>query len=113
CLSIFDIDPKELAQRDAYFARELGEATLFGSGAQFQQASDHAVMEDKAFDELPLLKGLQGRAWRQLGTSGSGNHFAEFGVVEIDEADLILNIPADKYIGLLTHSGSRALGANI
>src|SRR5436190_16415920 len=57
CLSVFDIDPKELAQRDAYFAKELGEATLFGSGAQFQQALDHEVMENKAFDELPLLKG--------------------------------------------------------
>jgi len=113
CLSIFDIDPKELAQRDAYFARELGEATLFGTGAQFQQASDHEVMENKAFDELPLLKGLQGRAWKQLGTSGSGNHFAEFGVVEVDEADKSLNIPAGRYIGLLSHSGSRALGANI
>jgi tRNA-splicing ligase RtcB len=113
CLSIFDIDPKELTQRDTYFARELGEATLFGSGAQFQQASDHEVMENKAFDELPLLKGLQGRAWKQLGTSGSGNHFAEFGVVEIDEADSVLNIPAGRYISLLTHSGSRALGANI
>ncbi|HEY6979006.1 MAG TPA: RtcB family protein [Chitinophagaceae bacterium] len=113
CLSIFDIDPKELTQRDVYFARELGEATLFGSGAQFQQASDHEIMENKAFDELPLLKGLQGRAWKQLGTSGSGNHFAEFGVVEIDEADSVLNISAGRYIGLLTHSGSRALGANI
>jgi tRNA-splicing ligase RtcB len=113
CLSIFDIDPKELTKRDTYFARELGEATLFGSGAQFQQASDHEVMENKAFDELPLLKGLHGRAWKQLGTSGSGNHFAEFGVVEIDEADSVLNIPAGRYISLLTHSGSRALGANI
>src|SRR4051812_35603320 len=113
CLSIFDIAPKELAQRDAYFARELNEATLFGSGAQFQQASDHEVMENKAFDELPLLKGLQGRAWKQLGTSGSGNHFAEFGVVEVDEADSILKVPEGRYIGLLTHSGSRALGANI
>lgn len=113
CLSIFDINPKELAQRDAYFARELNEATLFGSGAQFQQASDHAVIENKAFDELPLLKGLQGRAWKQLGTSGSGNHFAEFGMVEINEADSVLNIPAGNYLGLLTHSGSRALGANI
>lgn len=113
CLSVFDIDPKELVQREAYFAREIGEATLFGSGAQFKQANDHEVMENKAFDEIGLLKGLQGRAWRQLGSSGSGNHFVEFGVVEIAERDEILKLDPGSYVGLLSHSGSRALGANI
>ncbi len=32
CLSIFDIDPKELIQREQYYTRELNEATLFGGG---------------------------------------------------------------------------------
>ena len=113
CLSIFDIDPKELITKENYFVREINEATLFGSGAMFKQGHDHEVMEDELFSEMPLLKGLHGRAWRQLGTSGSGNHFVEFGVVEIDEPDDVLNVPAGKYLGLLSHSGSRALGANI
>lgn len=113
CLSIFDIDVKDLTQREAFFTRELGEATLFGSGAQFQHAEDHEVMDNKLFFELPLLKGLHTRAWKQLGSSGSGNHFAEFGIIEIDETDATLNIPAGTYVGFLTHSGSRALGANI
>jgi len=113
CLSIFDIDPKELIQKENYFTREINEATLFGAGGQFQQASDHEVMERKEFDELALLKGLQGRAWKQLGSSGSGNHFVEFGIVEINEKDEVLNIEPGKYVGLLSHSGSRALGANI
>ena len=113
CLSVFDINPKELIQREHFFTRELNEATLFGSGAIFEDASDHEVMERNEFSELPLLKGLQTRAWKQLGSSGSGNHFAEFGVVEIGEKDNILGIDAGIYVGLLTHSGSRALGANI
>ncbi len=113
CLSVFDINPKELAQRDQYFTRELHEATLFGSGVQFNEAADHEVMERKEFDELPLLKGLQGRAWKQLGSSGGGNHFVEFGMVEISQKDEILGIEPDWYLGLLSHSGSRALGANI
>src|SRR5688572_24764087 len=85
CLSVFDIDPKELVQKEHYFTRELNEATLFGSGSLFENPSDHEVMYRKEFDELGLLKGLQGRAWKQLGSSGSGNHFAEFGIVEIPE----------------------------
>jgi tRNA-splicing ligase RtcB len=113
CLSIFDINPKELEEREHYFTRELNEATLFGSGSMFDKPADHEVMYRKEFDELGLLKGLQGRAWKQLGSSGSGNHFVEFGTVEVTEQDIILGVPVGKYLGLLSHSGSRALGANI
>jgi len=113
CLSVFDIDPKELVQKESYFAREINEATLFGSGAQFDRAADHEVMDSKAFYELPLLKSLHGRAWKQLGSSGSGNHFVEFGTIEITEKDDSLGIEPGNYVGLLSHSGSRGLGANI
>jgi tRNA-splicing ligase RtcB len=113
CLSVFDIDPKELTQKENYFTRELLEATLFGSGQQFGQAEDHEVMENELFHQLPLLKNLHGRAWKQLGSSGSGNHFVEFGTVEISEKDNVLDVEPGNYVGLLSHSGSRALGANI
>ncbi len=113
CLSVFDINPKELRDREHYFARELNEATLFGSGGLFQKPSDHEVMYRKEFDELGLLKGLQARAWKQLGSSGSGNHFVEWGVVDVTEKDTVLGIEAGSYVGLLSHSGSRALGANV
>jgi tRNA-splicing ligase RtcB len=113
CLSVFDIDPSELAQKEQYFARELNEATLFGAGKEFQQSARHEVIDRKVFDEIGLLKGLQGRAAKQLGSSGSGNHFVEFGIVEIHERDPVFGIEPGKYLGLLSHSGSRALGANI
>lgn len=113
CLSVFDIDPKELSSRESFFTRELNDATLFGSGKEFDQHASHEIIERKEFDELPLLKGLQGRAARQLGTSGSGNHFVEFGTVEISQSDKTLGIQPGNYLGLLSHSGSRSLGANI
>lgn len=113
CLSIFDLDPKDLVQKESFFVRELGEATLFGSGQQFDHASNHEVMENELFYQLPLLKNLHGRAWKQLGSSGSGNHFVEFGVIDIADKDEVLGIDAGSYVGLLSHSGSRALGANI
>ena len=49
CMSIFDIDPKDLLQKESYFAREINEATLFGAGAQFDRAADHEVMDDELF----------------------------------------------------------------
>ncbi len=79
CLSVFPIDLKQLVHREHLFTRELNEATLFGSGKVFDEPVDHEVMERSEFNELPLLKELQTRAWKQLGSSGSGNHFAEFG----------------------------------
>ncbi|HKO80629.1 MAG TPA: RtcB family protein [Chitinophagaceae bacterium] len=113
CLSVFDINPKDLVDKESFFAREINEATLFGSGAQFDHAADHEVMENELFFQLPLLKKLHGRVWKQLGSSGSGNHFAEFGVIEVVEKDAVLGIDAGMYVGFLTHSGSRALGANV
>lgn len=113
CLSIFDIDPKDLEARQQYFERELNEATLFGGGKEFKTTTHHEVLENPLFDELPLLRGLHGRAAKQLGSSGSGNHFVEFGIVEVNEQDAVLGVAPGKYLGLLSHSGSRALGANI
>lgn len=113
CLSVFDIDPKDLVQKEAFFTRELLEATLFGSGRQFDKTTPHEVMDRKEFDEIPMLKTLQGRAARQLGSSGSGNHFVEFGIVTVEEQDPILGLAPGNYVGLLSHSGSRALGAAV
>lgn len=113
CLSIYDINPQELKQKEKYFTRELNEATLFGSGEGFTKPSGHEVLDHPAFDALPLLKGLQDRAVKQLGSSGSGNHFVEFGIVQIEHKDEVLGIDAGTYLGLLSHSGSRGLGANI
>jgi tRNA-splicing ligase RtcB len=113
CLSIYDIDPYELKNKEKYFIRELNAATLFGSGQQFDRITDHPILQHSAFRELAVLSKIYDRVTRQLGTSGSGNHFVEFGIVEIDQMDDVLKVPPGKYVGLLSHSGSRALGANI
>ena len=113
CLSVFDINPKDLIQRESYFVRELNEATLFGGGREFATSTYHEVLDRKEFDEIELLKSLQGKAAKQMGSSGSGNHFVEFGTVEISEKDEVLGIEPGVYVGLLSHSGSRALGARI
>lgn len=113
CLSIFDIAPRDLKNKEAFFSRVLDKSTLFGSGAHFNEAYEHEVMEKELFYQIPLLRTLHGKARKQLGSSGSGNHFAEFGIIEITEKDAALSIDAGSYIGFMTHSGSRGLGANI
>lgn len=114
CLSIFDIDPNELSKREAYFQRELVANTLFGAGRDFgDQHTDAEVLESHVFNEVPFVRTLQAKAARQLGSSGSGNHFVEFGIVEINDAENSFGVPPGRYTGLLSHSGSRGLGANI
>ena len=113
CLSIFAVDPEQLKKREAWFQRELVANTLFGAGREFNDSRDHEVIDRKEFVEINFLNGLQHKALRQLGTSGSGNHFVEFGRVEITDATNPMKLPVGNYVGLLSHSGSRGMGATI
>ena len=90
----------------------LRELTHFGMEGSLEFKQEHPVMDHPAFGATEFLKRLQGKAERQLGTSGSGNHFVEFGTVQLGEGNT-LGLPAKNYVGLLSHSGSRGLGANI
>lgn len=110
CLSILDI-PQELLEKNAsVFKRELIDGTIFGAGAKWKQSLEDEVLDHPAFFEIGLLKHLHAKAAAQLSTSGSGNHFVEWGLVDI--TDLPGVVPG-RYLGLLSHSGSRGLGAQI
>lgn len=88
----------------------LDRETRFGYGQEFKPPKNHAVM-DRDWNFSPVVQGLKDKAWHQLGTSGSGNHFAEFGKLTLTEAQFGLG--PGEYIALLTHSGSRGTGAAI
>ncbi len=91
----------------------LRRETRFGVGAEFAagERRRHPVMDDAGWQAIKLLADLKDTAAAQLGTSGSGNHFVEFG--ELVVADVIpeLGLPPGRYLALLSHSGSRGLGA--
>src|SRR6476646_7492848 len=105
CLSIFDIKPDELTIKEKTFSTILDDNTLFGAGKDFKKPIDNEVLYRKEFNEVGILKSLKDKAATQLGSSGSGNHFVEFGVVEIKERDEGLDIEPGTYVGLLSHSG--------
>lgn len=114
-LSVYNINEDFYYENEAKFKRELIAHTKFGAGHGFhgQYKSDHAVMENSLFAEHSFIKNLKDKAWSQLGSSGGGNHFVEFGIMEFEKTDEVLNIPKGKYLALLTHSGSRGFGATI
>ncbi len=113
CLSVFPIPATEFKKHEKAFEKSLIDNTIFGTGGAWNQSQNHEVIENPLFNELPMLRDLQKKAAKQLGTSGSGNHFAEFGIADFPNDDRALGIKAGQYVALLTHSGSRALGANI
>ncbi len=111
CLSVYpaQIDLLEDVSR---FEKLLTENTRFGI-SEFDSPRDAAVLQNPTFKEVAFVKKLKDKAFRQIGTSGSGNHFVEFGVAEISDPQNEFGLPPGQYLALLSHSGSRGLGANI
>ena len=113
CLSVFDMPGDFVNDNVEKLKGFLTRNTVFGSGGTIKNPMDDAVLERKEFNENKLLKSLHDKAFKQIGTSGSGNHFVEFGIIEIKQSTEKLNIPPGNYLGLLSHSGSRGLGAAV
>jgi len=109
-MSVLDLPVDSLARSPDRFKKVIEHETRFGVGSSFKKRRKHEVM-DGDWSFTPLVRRLKDKAWAQLGTSGSGNHFVEFGVVEIDETGLGLD--RGEYLALLSHSGSRGAGATI
>lgn len=114
-LSVYDIPAEDYILNEAKYKRELIAHTKFGAGHGFhgQYKANHDVIDRPEFGMNKFIKSLQDKAWSQLGTSGGGNHFVEFGIIEFEERDEALNIDKGKYVALLTHSGSRGFGATV
>ena len=109
-MTVFDVPPDLLrTQRDLYVAA-IESNTRFGLGAEWKRKKSHGVMEED-WGITRVTAGLKEKAHRQLGTSGSGNHFVEF--VELDVEKEIQGIPPGMYLALLSHSGSRNAGAQV
>ncbi len=108
-LSVLDLPPEALNDREMFrvFSKALEQGTVFGAGQSHAQRQDHAVM-DADWRVTRITRENKDRAWQQLGTSGSGNHFAEFGRLTLEEPDL--GLEAGEYVALMSHSGSRGAG---
>ncbi len=111
-LSIFDLPPETLEGKFALYENALERGTRFGVGVEYRRPMEHPVM-DRDWTVTRITRENRDKAWRQLGTSGSGNHFVEFGVLTLDEPAPELELATGKYVALLSHSGSRGTGASV
>ncbi len=111
-LSILDENDSFFKRYSHHMKMALKEYTHFGmeGGLDFEQ--EHEILDSPVFQMTDFLKKLQAKAAKQLGSSGSGNHFVEFGTIKLYENNSLHLLPKT-YMALLSHSGSRGLGANI
>ncbi len=112
-LSIYEVSPYLMGQKKALFENALREQTAFGMGAEWKgpKRAEHAVLDDPAWEATRLLQSLKDNAARQLGTSGTGNHFVEWGSFRLLEP--LPGLQPGEYLALLSHSGSRSVGFKI
>jgi tRNA-splicing ligase RtcB len=127
-LSVFDVPAGEMKKLNDTLVNALRRETVFGTGMAHKRPLEHEVMECD-WGCSPITKHALEKARGQLGTSGSGNHFVEFGVLTIAETNrdaeknrdgsylsprcAIDSLPPGEYLALLSHSGSRGAGAMV
>ncbi|QDT46926.1 RNA-splicing ligase RtcB [Symmachiella dynata] len=111
-LSVLDLPVAALDEEFHRCKHALEGGTRFGVGSTHQRPQQHDVM-DEDWTVSRVTRENKDKAWRQLGTSGSGNHFVEFGVFTLDVRDEELGLDAGEYVALLSHSGSRGAGASV
>jgi tRNA-splicing ligase RtcB len=111
-LSVLDTPVDSLTKQFNRYKEALMGGTRFGVGVEHRPKQDHDVM-DQDWTVTRITRQRKDTAWKQLGTSGSGNHFAEFGVLSLAAADPQFGLDAGEYVALMSHSGSRGAGAAV
>jgi tRNA-splicing ligase RtcB len=109
-MTVLDLPVSSIRGEEGRLRKVLEQATSFGVGGGFSPRKDHPVLaEDWSFSRI--TRQCRDKASHQLGSSGSGNHFAEFGTLTLGQDDL--GLKAGVYCALLSHSGSRGTGGQI
>jgi tRNA-splicing ligase RtcB (3'-phosphate/5'-hydroxy nucleic acid ligase) len=106
-LSVFNISELESKDKHDQLVDILMENTVFGVGKTTTEKIDHPILNNEFFN-IPKLKNnnIHEKAICYLGTSGSGNHFVEFGFTTMPDSK-------EKFLSVLSHSGSRGVGSVI
>lgn len=112
-LSVYNLRREHLERYRRNWTEQLKAHTFFGAGSGPDRPMEDEVLDRDEFRYIDIAKKFKDKAWKQIGSSGSGNHFVEFGLVEITDPENEWGLEPGTYVGLLSHSGSRALGAAI
>lgn len=111
-MTVIDMPVETLDKKFEQYRDSLMRGTRFGVGCRHEKPQDHAVL-DQDWTVSRVTRVNKDKARQQLGTSGSGNHFAEFGKLTLTKIATDVGLEAGQYVALLSHSGSRGTGAAV
>ena len=94
-------DPDQVRSNIYRTMNEVQKHISFGLGRRNNEVVEHHLFDDPIWNEIGILRHLKPKAQQQLGTVGSGNHYVD---IFVDDLDRI-------WIGV--HFGSRGLGHSI
>lgn len=116
-LTVYATSPDVLKDRSSPSYKHLYAAilnhTFFGPGSMNDGDVDHPILDASRWELSGLTRSLRQTAVHQLGTSGGGNHFVEWGDLEVTNPNNPFHLPVGHYLALLSHSGSRGVGYKI
>ena len=112
-LSLYEVSPHLLGQKKACSKMRCGTKppsawAQSGQAVRRRNTPSWMMMPGTPLRNFRLLKDT---AMNQLGTSGTGNHFVEWGSFHLTEP--LFGLEPGVYLALLSHSGSRGVGAKI
>ncbi len=96
-----DMPAKEARRKIARIMDDVFEKISFGMGMKNEEHVDHELFDDDAWKDIDVLRLNRQRAQAQLGTVGSGNHYVD---VFVDELERV-------WVGV--HFGSRGIGHKV
>lgn len=109
-MSVFDLPVTDLERGREWLREVLDVNTCFGVGASTGRKASHPVF-DEDWSVTSVTRRIKDKAWMSAESSGSGNHFASFCLLEVEKDHSV--VPAGKHFVLLTHSGSRGAGSDV
>jgi tRNA-splicing ligase RtcB (3'-phosphate/5'-hydroxy nucleic acid ligase) len=95
-----DANAEEVKRRIEPIMEQIVKKISFGVGRKNKTPIDHELFDDEAW-KIPSIRDLKETAYEQLGTVGSGNHYVDIFIDELEQV----------WVGV--HFGSRGLGHKI
>lgn len=96
-----DVDANKVRNNIYREMNEIQKHISFGVGRKNNEKVEHELFDDPIWEDIDMLRPIKGKAIEQLGTVGSGNHYVD---IFIDELNRV-------WVGV--HFGSRGLGHTI
>lgn len=113
CMSVFPLESSKIDDLRLKLKRMLGEHTIFGVGAKNKSHINTELFEKPEWNATKFIRQHSDLAFSQLGTSGAGNHFVEWGELKVLADVPEIKLKKGDYLALLSHSGSRGFGNEV